>query len=657
MKKRVLVCFLIAVTWALQSFASVRVASIFSDNMVLQREMYLPVWGTDEPGTEITVTFRNFKETTTTGANGKWKLLLPPSEAGGPFEMTITGSSVIIYRNVMVGEVWFASGQSNMQMTVKSSNDAEKEIAAANHPDIRLFQVATEIAALPQEFLTEGEKWVVCTPETVADFSAAAYFFGRDLHQQYQVPVGLINSSWGGTNIESWISAEMLRSMPETKPFVEWVQKQNYDYRKKMKENLKNISARKSIIEEAHRGERSKVGERSYDDSAWKTMNVPIHYHNTPMSGYEGFVWFRKSFTLPKGYERKGLILTLGKIEQEDETFFNMQKVGSENNTGKLRVYEVPAKAVKDGVNTIAIKVLHQRDSGGGLYEGPFTITDKASGEVLLDLSGEWKYNENIEEKLPRVENYQAHLSTIYNYMVAPIVPFAIKGALWYQGENNSGYSYQYRDLMKALITDWRVQWGEGYFPFLLVQLPGFMEKDKEPTTHGWTEMREAQETATELVNVAMASAIDVGDAMDIHPKNKQDVGKRLFLAARTIAYGEDVISSGPVFKDYKIEGNGVRIRFDMRGNKFKVPTGPLTGFAIAGDDGKFYWAEAVLDGNEVVVKSEKVPNPVAVRYAWSANPELSLFGDSGLPLLPFRTDKWKISTEESIMDYAKYHR
>lgn len=657
MKKKIFIFLWTVIGFIAQNFAAVRVASIFGDNMVLQRDMFLPVWGTDIPGTEISVTFKNFNERTVADSNGKWKLLLPPSEAGGPYSFTVNGSSSVTFTNVMVGEVWFASGQSNMQMTVRSSADAEKEIRMANHPNIRLFQISTQISATPQEFLTENETWKICSPETVGDFSAAAYFFGRDLQQTYDVPVGLINASWGGTNIESWMSAEMLRSMPETKPFVEWVQAQNINYKEKSAENLKKIALRKDMIASAHKGEKEKVGAISYDDTSWKTMIVPVHYHNTPMSGYEGFMWFRKSFVLPEGYTGKGLVLTLGKIEQSDETFFNMQKIGSEENTGKLRVYDVPAKAVKKGMNTIAVKVLHQRDGGGGLYEGPFTIQDKGSGKILADLSGEWKYNENIEEHLPRIENYQAHLSVIYNSMVAPVIPFAIKGALWYQGENNSGYSYQYRKLMKALITDWRIQWEEGYFPFILVQLPGFHEKDKEPTTHGWTEMREAQEMATELANVAMATAIDVGDSMDIHPKNKQEVGRRLFLAARALAYGEPVIYSGPAYAGYEKEKNTIRIRFDMRGNSFKTPENRLTGFAIAGADQKFYWAEARLEGNEVIVYSPKVPDPVAVRYAWSPNPELSLFGNSGLPLLPFRTDDWKLSTEGSIMDYARYHK
>ena len=657
MKKKILIILLTLTGCIYQNIAAVRVASIFGDNMVLQRDMYLPVWGTDQPGTKITVTFKNHNEQTIADNNGKWKLLLPPSEAGGPYTFTVQGSTSITFTNVMVGEVWFASGQSNMQMTVQASANAENEIKAANHPNIRLFQISTQISATPQEYLTEKETWKICSPETIGDFSAAAYYFGRNLQQTYNIPVGLINASWGGTNIESWMSAEMLRSMPETKPFVEWVQARNINYKEKTADDAKKRAHRKEIIATAHKGEKEKVGAISYDDQSWKTMNIPIHYHNTPMSGYEGFVWFRKSFTLPEEYTGKGLILTLGKIEQSDETYFNMQKIGSEDNTGKLRVYEVPAKTVKKGLNTIAIKVLHQRDAGGGLYEGPFTIQDKKSGKILVDLSGEWKYNENIEEHLPHIPNYSAHLSVIYNSMVAPVIPYAIKGALWYQGENNTGNSYQYRKLMQALITDWRIQWGEGYFPFILVQLPGYHEKDKEPTTHGWTEMREAQEMATQLTNVAMATAVDIGDSMDIHPKNKQEVGRRLFLAAQALAYGEPVVYSGPVYAGYKKENNTIRIRFDMKGNKFKTPETKLTAFAIAGADQKFYWAEARLEGNEVVVYSPNVPNPVAVRYAWSPNPELSLFGDSGLPLLPFRTDNWKLSTEGSIMNYARYHK
>ena len=659
MKKRIsLLLLLFASVFSFQSFAETKIASIFGDNMVLQRDKCLPIWGIDDPGTQIVVSFIDFEGVTIVGADGKWKLLLPAFPAGGPYELTVSGTSTKTYINIMVGEVWFASGQSNMYMTVSESNNAKVEIAAANHPDIRLFQIASDIGGEPLEFLSKDEKWEVCSPETVSGFSAAAYYFGRWLQQHYNVPVGLINSSWGGTNIESWISGDMLWSISETRPYIEWVREKKINYVQKRKENEQIYATTNSIIQNAHSGVKANVGLPDYNDSAWKTMDIPIHYHNTSMAGYEGFVWFRKSFELPTGYTGKGLELTLGKIEQRDETFFNMTPVGKEENTGKLRQYFIAPQAVRNGINTIAVKVLHQREEGGGLYEGPFTLVDKGSGKVLLDLSGEWKYSENIEVKFTKAPHYHWHISTIYNYMVAPIVPFAIRGAVWYQGENNADAAYHYRTLLKSLITDWRIQWGQGYFPFIVVQLPMFSEHDPEPSEHGWTELREAQAMATDLPYVTMAVTVDLGDSLDIHPKDKQEVGHRIFLAAQSVAYNEPVVSSGPVYESHSVEGSSIRIRFDMKRNEsIRATCTPLTGFAIAGADRKFYWADAVLEGNEVVIKHADIPNPVAVRYAWAPNPALSLFGDSGLPLLPFRTDDWEGITYGKTRKYESFHR
>ena len=656
MKKKISAALLLLSALSATIAAETRIASVFTDNMVLQRDKYLPVWGTDEPNSLIVVSFDGHEAVAITGNDGKWLAQLPPLQVGGPYELTVSGSSTKTFVNVMVGEVWFVSGQSNMAMTVKNSNNADEEIAAANHPEIRFFRTEHHVAGKPADFLSRGEKWEVCSPETAGNFSAAAYYFGRELHKKYNVPVGLINSSWGGTNIESWMSGNMLYSIPETRPYIEWVWEKNFDYDAKTKENEVVIAEINSIIENAHVGEKMGVGLPTFNNSLWGTMNIPIHFHNTPISGYQGFVWFSKTFNLPEGYTGKGLELTLGKIEEKDETFFNMVPIGKTTNTGKLRQYTIPAKAVTKGANTIAVKVLHRRDNGGGLYEGPFLLVDKGSGKTLLNLEGEWKFSQEVEVKLPRQPLDHWHVSTLYNYMVAPFVPFGIRGAVWYQGENNTDASYHYAALLKGLITDWRVQWRQGYFPFIVVQLPTFGESKPEPADNGWTELREAQARSEELINVAMAVTVDLGDSLDIHPKDKQEVGQRVFLAARAAAYNE-AVSGAPVYKDYTIEAGGVRIRFDLRGNNsIKPAQTPLTGFEIAGEDHKFYWADALLVGNEVVVSSDKVKTPVAVRYGWSPNPALSLFGSSGLPVIPFRTDDWQGATYGKTKKYDTFH-
>ncbi len=484
--------------------ADVKLPALISDNMVLQSGAEVPIWGTADPGEEVIVTLGDERIAATADSEGKWMAKLTPMEAGGPFEITIAGNNTVTLHNVLVGEVWVCSGQSNMQWSVSGSVNAEQEIAQSDYPMIRLFTVKRVVANQPLRD-TEGS-WVTCGPDAVGSFSAAGYFFGRDLHKELNVPVGLIHSSWGGTPAEAWTSLAELESDPEFK----------------------------SIFDR------------------WEKI-------------------FENYFQAKRQHEQK-----LAQWKQE------AQKAKDE---GKP-VPRKPRPPLGPG---------HPHSPGG-----------------------------------------------LYNGMISPLIFYAIKGAIWYRGESNAGRAYQYRKLFPTMIHNWRSSWGQGDFPFLFVQLANYKAAQPLPAESAWAELREAQLMTLSLPNTGMAVTIDIGEAKDIHPKNKQDVGHRLALAALAVAYGRDVVYSGPIYESMTVERDKVRLRFKhSNGGLLAKGDKQLEGFAIAGQDRKFAWAEAKIEGDAVVVWSNAVPQPIAVRYAWADNPVCNLYNEAGLPASPFRTDNW----------------
>lgn len=485
--------------------AEVRVPRLIGDNMVLQRGVRVNVWGWADPGERVVVEINGQTAATKAGADGRWSVRLRPMDAGGPYTMTITGRNTLSFRNVMVGDVWVCSGQSNMEWPVAASMNGEREVASAEYPMIRLFTVPHKVATSPEEDVPG--RWEVCSPRTVGGFSAVGYFFGREIHKRLGVPVGLINTSWGGTPAEAWTSRPALEAEEILRPIVER--------------------------------------------------------------------WDREVANYPQAMARYREALA----KWEDEA----------------------AKA---------------RQEGRAVPERPREPANPTANPWLA--------------------------SGLYNGMIAPLTPFAIRGAIWYQGESNADRAYQYRTLFPTMIRDWRRAWRLGDFPFLFVQLANFMDAKPEPAEDAWAELREAQMMTLSLPKTGMAVTIDIGDAKDIHPRNKQDVGFRLALAALKMEYGQDVIHSGPLYKSMKVEGNKVRIRFtNVGGGLVAQGGGPLRGFAVAGADRKFVWANAEIDGDTVVVWSERVPKPAAVRYAWASNPVCNLYNAAGLPASPFRTDDW----------------
>ena len=628
---------------------------LFGDDMVLQRNVKFPVWGWTTPGASVTVQLRGQKATATADADGKWLARLGPFEAGGPYTLTISGPQSVTLNNVLVGDVWLCSGQSNMEMGVTQVNNPKEEVARANYPQIRLFTVPKTIAATPQS--TVQGRWLVTTPANITTggwggFSAVAYFFGRHLHKELNVPIGLIHSSWGGTVAEGWVSAEALSAMEDFQPAI--------------KSLAETMSAPKKAAVDVDKGTEAwwpkndpgssaapAWSDPALDASQWKTMRLPQLWEDAGLPDYDGVVWFRRTFELPAAWAGRDLVLNLGPIDDRDTTFVNGVRVGAMSQYDAPRSYKVPASALKPGINTVAVRVL-DTGVGGGIYGSPeqMKIVPAGAGGAGLSLAGEWSYRPSVKltevKEAPPTQPASGNLGLVnarYNGMIAPLLPFAIKGAIWYQGESNVGRAAQYERLLPVMIRDWRARFESGDFPFLIVQLANYLGRKTVPVDSDWARLREAQLHISQAVpHAGLAVAIDIGDAKDIHPKNKQEVGRRLALAALDIAYGRKGPSSGPIYRGMKEDGGVIRLSFDHAdgGLVIKPGAGGVSGFAIAGEDRRFVWADAVVHGKEVWVSSPQVKFPIAVRYGWADNPVSTLYNGAGLPASPFRTDDFK---------------
>ena len=637
--------FTVLAALAFNSRAEVRLPKIFSSNMVLQQGIEIPVWGWADAGERITVVFNKATVRARAGSDGKWQATLPVQNAGGPYTMTIRGKNTIVLDNVMIGEVWICSGQSNMEWRVDQSNNAAEEVAAAGYPAIRLFTVPKAVAQFPQDDLGSGE-WVECSPETVAGFSAVGYFFGRNLHREMDVPVGLIHTSWGGTVAETWISPRTISNDNDFKPkLVELQQMDLESYRRAKMEQVKEILGGEIPREDkGMNGNEPVWAGLDYNDQNWKSIKTPMYWEEQGYIDIDGIGWYRKDIRLNEEQTNANLTLHLGKIDDSDITFFNGIEIGkTEGKYDHERVYTIDRKYLRPGKNVIAVRV-HDTGGNGGIWGNPENQF-LAIGSEQEDISGDWKFRISRAEVAAVNVGPNSYPTLLFNAMIKPLVPYGIRGAIWYQGESNAGRAQQYRRVFPSLINDWRQHWNQGDFPFLFVSLANFTEAPEQPGESDWAELREAQTMTLSLPNTGMALAIDIGEAGDIHPRNKQDVGDRLALNALRIAYGKDVVNSGPMFSSVDFTDDRAVISFTEIGSGLKVNDryGYLKGFAVAGADRKFFWAKAeLLDENKVIVYSDDVPNPVAVRYGWANNPDdLNLYNMEGLPANPFRTDNW----------------
>ncbi len=642
--------------------AQVKMLPLFTDNMVLQQRTDAPIWGETSPGKTVEITTSWNKKTYTAKADsqGRWKTSVATPKAGGPYTVTISDGTPVKLNNVMIGEVWLCSGQSNMEMQVEGWGKVlnyEQEKAEANrYPDIRLLHIEKAIAPSPQDDIkATADGWQVCSGKTVADFSATAYFFGRDLNKYRNVPVGLIDTSWGGTIIETWTSRESLEGVPSMKKRLEQVATMpatEQERRAKYEAEIKLWEVNVNKADKGMAGEKPLWASPDFEDSAWQEMKVPAIVQDHGIQDSNGLLWYRRTVDIPASWAGKELTLDLGLIDDNDVTFFNGEQIGSTVGCFFSRSYKVPAELVKEGKAVIAVRVT---DTGGlaGINGEEANTVLKLSDSDKISVAGNWKFNMSCH--LRDLDPVPADLSNtpncptlLYNAMLRPLVPYAIKGAIWYQGEANADAAYEYRDLMPLMIADWRKQWGYD-FPFYMVQLANFMAPQTAPEESAWAELREAQARTLHLDNTGMAVIIDIGEANDIHPKNKQEVGHRLALAARARTYGEKISYSGPMYEKYSIEDGKIRLYFSHTDKGLKTNDGgKLRGFTIAGVDHKFYWADAKIEGNTIVVSAPEVALPVAVRYAWANNPECNLYNGAGLPASPFRTDDWKGLTDKS---------
>lgn len=620
--------------------AQVKLPRLISDSMILQRDTKIKIWGWASPNEKVSIHFNNKTYNTTTSQNGKWFITIASMNAGGPYDMQIDASNHITIKNILIGDVWVCSGQSNMELSMQRLIDKYPGvIAAANNSNIRQFNISTKYNfQSAQEDLTTGN-WETTTPQSVLQFTAAGYFFAKTLYEKYQVPIGLIKSAVGGSPAEAWLSEDALKQFPSYQQKVDTLKNQSYIDSIIKHDNLNSNAWYNNILQhDKGLNESIKWFDVNYDASTWQTMQVPGYWNDAALPNTHGVVWFRKEFDVPTNMLNKPLRLFLGTIVDRDSVFVNGTFVGATQYQYPPRKYVVPADILKEGKNILVIRIINYAGNGGFTKDKPYKLF---SGNDSIDLAGTWQYKLGIaSDTIPASTTFNYMPEGLYNAMIAPLTNYSIKGVIWYQGEANATSANEYIQLFPAVIKDWRSKWQQD-FPFLYVQLANFMQAKDQPSESDWAVLRNAQLKTLSLPNTAMAVAIDIGEWNDIHPLNKEDVGKRLALAAEKIAYKENIVYSGPLYKSMQTEGNKITISFTNVGNGLIAKNGLLKQFAIAGADKKFVWANAAINNNTVIVWSDKIKEPVAVRYAWADNPAgANLYNKEGLPASPFATDK-----------------
>ncbi len=649
MKKNTLSLLLILL--ASLTYANIRLPKILADNMVLQRNKPITIWGWADANEKIVAQFKKQTKATKADKSGTWKVVFESEPEGGPFQLVLKGKNTITLNSILIGEVWVCSGQSNMEWPLRLANNADEEIALANYPVIRHFTVKKNISIKPEDDVKDGD-WKTCNPENAGDFTAVGYFFARELYSKLNVPIGIINTSWGGTHSETWTSRVAFEGSSEFKDMIANMPALDLDALRKFKidklyKKLKDLNITLPATGEAERWK-----DFSFDDNQWPVMKLPTWWESMGLEELDGKVWFRKTINIRAEDAGKEAVIELGQINDSDESFVNGHMIGStKSKADDKRKYTIPAGLLKEGSNVIAIRV---EDIGnvGGIYGEASNLKLTTNANKIIPLAGDWKYYVESVVFDNQAINPNSYPTLLFNGMLNPILNYSIAGALWYQGESNAGRAFQYRSALPLMITDWRQHFKQGDFPFYIVQLASFNAANgNSEKGSSWAELREAQTMTLALPNTGMAVTTDIGEAKDIHPRNKQDVGKRLAAIAFNKVYGQNNVYCGPAYQSMNVEGNKVRLSFTHVGSGLLIKDkyGYLKGFEVAGSDQKFFYAKAWIEGNEVVVAADAVANPVAVRFAWADNPEdANLFNKEGFPALPFRTDNWKGITEEA---------
>ncbi|MCY0970449.1 sialate O-acetylesterase [Chryseobacterium wangxinyae] len=614
--------------------AKIKLPTLVSDGMVLQRNQKLNIWGKADANEKVEVKFLNKNYKTSADKNGNWKIVLPEQKAGGPYIMTINDA---ILKDILIGDVYLASGQSNMELPMRRLTPLyADEIKNASDQNIRFFTVPQKYNFKSPQTELEGGKWEVTNPQTILNFSGVAYFFAKELSQKNKVAVGIIHASLGGSPIQAWMDENSLKKYPEY--LGEAKKWQNDDLIKSTELNEQALSKGwYAELDQSDLGLNQHWEKFDLNDADWKTMQIPGSWEDKE-GPFDGSVWFRKEINLNKNQAGKTAFLNLGRIKDADVTYINGTKVGNVTYEYPPRWYDIPEGVLKEGKNVIAIRISNGGGKGQFIADKPYYL--EIDGQKI-DLKTEWKYKigAKMEKMAPGTTFIRWKPTGLYNAMINPLINYNIKGAIWYQGESNTGKPREYGDLLTTMITDWRKKWNRKDLPFFTVQLANFMEPKTEPMESNWAELRDQQrQVALRVPNAGLTVIIDIGEWNDIHPLNKKTVGDRLALQALKVADRKNIIADGPVYQSMKTEGNKIILSFKIGTDDFEGIS-ELKGFAIKGKEGKYEWAKAKIEGNKIIIWSDSISDPVSARYNWADNPDGNLKNKAGLPASPFTTE------------------
>jgi sialate O-acetylesterase len=619
--------------------AEVKLPRLVSSGMVLQRDQPIRIWGWADIGEEISLTFRSKTYTTRTGQDKRWALNIEPQKAGGPFKMRINN---IELQDLLIGDVWLCAGQSNMEAVMNRPNIKENYklvIQNSNYPLIRQFTVKKDMAFNPVPDVASDKGWVSVNPETVLDFSAVAYFFAKDLYEKYKVPIGIINSSVGGTPAQSWVNSESLKHLPEYDKVAQKLKDTAEVSRILNAHALKSAAWYKSIKEEDS-GMNEKWFSATYvPEENWEEMQSLGQLSNKITLPKYGSMWFKTTVDVPVHLAGKAANLCLGMMHTEDETYLNGEKTGTTNSGYTERNYPVKTGLLRAGINTITIRLI-SRTTGIGFNPKNSYQLKFENDSIRLDKP--WKFKSGIETALlPKGNGLSLHSPTAYYYaMIKPLADYCIKGVVWYQGESNIPKPEEYQGLLTALIETWRKDWKQTNLPFLYVQLANYLSTPVEPVVSNWALLREAQMKTLKTPYTAMVVIHDIGEKDDIHPRNKLDVGRRLALAAERLAYHKKIVFSGPIYKSMKISDGRIYVSFDHVGSGLTCSGNELITFSISADGKNFVAAQAKIVRKQVLVWNDNIRKPVAVRYAWADSPDgANLYNREGLPASGFKSN------------------
>ena len=628
--------FAIFIIASFTSSAQIKLPKLISNGMVLQRAETVKLWGWAAPNENIKLNFNKKQYLTKANGTGNWEIKLPSQNAGGPYEMVFTASNKVVLNDILFGDVWICSGQSNMELPMSRVIDKYPQIIAnATNNKIRQFLVPDEYDFKQERTDFSNGSWISSSPKNVLDFSAVAYFFALEINKKYNIPIGIINTALGGSPAQAWISEQSLQKFPA---YAEEAKKYKDDGLIKQIETADQAAGNAWYKKLNEYDEGLKQHWRTNSDiTDWQEMNLPGYWANESLGKVNGVVWFKKEIEVPESMVGKPVKLLLGRIVDADSVFINGEFVGTTSYQYPPRRYLFNPGILNKGKNIITVRVVNNSGNGGFVMDKDYQLI---AGNDTINLSGKWNYRLGVkmDEPTPSQTFIRWKASGLYNAMINPATNYAIKGLLWYQGEANTGNPTEYKDLMQTLIADWRAKWKRNDLPFIYVQLPGFMDEKNVPVESNWAAVRQQQLDLSSTKNTAMAVAVDLGEWNDIHPLNKEDVGKRLALQARSLVYWESkLISSGPIFKSVIKQGNKLLISFDCAGNQLSSKGGSPQYFAIAGADKKYLWAKAEIRGKQVLVWADSIADPKFVRYAWADNPaKANLYNSAHLPASPF---------------------